>query len=57
MCTRLKTATAFSKVHIVLYRIMIEISSEQKKRLKGIAKLTHFGKFGVEKVKPEQRKF
>lgn len=57
MCTGLKNATTYSKVQILLHRIMIEISSEQKKRLKGIAKLAHFGNFGVRKLKSEKRKF
>lgn len=57
MFTGLKNATTYSKVQILLHRIMIEISSEQKKRLKGIAKLAHFGNFGVRKLKSEKRKF
>lgn len=42
MCTGLKNATTYNKLCILLVRIIIEISSEQKKkRLKVIAKLAH----------------
>lgn len=54
MCTILKNATTCSKAYVLLDRIMIEISSEQK-RLRSIAKLAHFGEFGVGKFESEQK--